>query len=216
MSSPYDHVAGATLVTPPAVEPITLAQAKNHLRVDIADDDALIGILITAAREACEAFIHGSLITQTWRVSFDAFPENPLDSIRIPIEPLQSVSSFKWWDQFFNLTTMTVATPGPGPFLSTDYILDTDREPPRLVLPPGNAWPGVSLWPVSPLQVTVVAGFGADGTHVPQSYINGMLMCIAHWYENRPTVETSGAVGKEVPMSAEYCWWAGGRYWHLR
>lgn len=216
MPSPYDHVTALTLVTPPAAEPITLAQAKNHLKVDIADDDVLITTLITAAREACEAFIHGSIITQTWRVSYDGFPSTSTDSIAIPIEPLQSVSSFQWIDQNHTVTSMTVATPGPGPFLSTDYLLDSDHEPARLVPPPGNAWPGVSLWPVSPVQVTVVAGFGVDGTKCPQSYINGMLMCIAHWYENRPTVETSGAVGKEVPMSAEYCWWAGGRYWHLR
>lgn len=216
MATPFDHVTGLKLVTPPAVEPITLAQAKNHLRVDIADDDALIQTYITAARQACEAFIHGSLITQTWRVSYDGFPDDFRAGIWIPVEPLQSVSSFEYWDQNYTLTTMTAATPGPGPFLATDYILDTDSEPARLVLPPNNAWPGVSLWPVSPIQVTVVAGFGADGTTVPAAYLNGMYMCIAHWYENRPAVETSGAVPKEVPMGAEYSWWIGGRYWHLK
>ena len=216
MATPFDRVTGITLVTPPAIEPITLAQAKNHLRVDIPDDDTLITTYIMAARIACEAFIHGSLITQTWRVSYNGFPDDFLAAIAIPVEPLQSVVSFKWWDQNYNLTTMTVATPGPGPFLATDYILDTDSEPGRIVPPPNSAWPGVSLWPVSPIQITVMAGFGADGTSVPAPYINGMLMCIAHWYEHRAAIETSGAVPKEVPMGAEYSWWIGGRYWHLK
>ena len=216
MATPFDHVTGLTLVTGPAVEPITLAQAKNHLRVDIPDDDALITTYITAARVACEAFIHGSLITQTWRVSYNGFPDDFLAAIAIPIEPLQSVVSFKWWDQSYNLTTMTAATPGPGPFLATDYLLDADSEPARIVPPPNSAWPGVSLWPVSPIQITVTAGFGADGTTVPAPYINGMLMCIAHWYEHRAAVESSGAVPKEVPMGAEFSWWLGGRYWHLK
>lgn len=204
-------MAGLVLVTPPAVEPITLDQAKNHLRVDIADDDALIETYITAAREACEAFIHGFLITQTWRVSLDAFPVNGTDPIEIPVEPLQSVGSVKWFDQLNNVTTLNAWNNGSG-----DYIVDTDSEPGRLVPPPNQVWPGVSLWPVSPVQITVTAGFGADGTKVPAAYLNGMYMCIAHWYENRGAVESSGAVPKEVPMGAEYCWWIGGRYWHLK
>lgn len=216
MATPFDKVTGLVLVSPPTVEPITLPQAKNHLRVDIADDDALIQTYITAARQACEAFIHGYLITQTWRVNYSGWPDDFLGSIAIPVEPLQSVASFKWWDQNFVETDMTVATPGPGPFLSTDYLLDKDSEPAQIVLPPGNAWPGVSQWPVNPIQITVTAGFGADGTAVPAAYLNGMYMCIAHWYEHRAAVESSGAIPKEVPMGAEWSWWNGGRFWHLK
>ena len=211
MGTPFDHVTGLKLVTPPAVEPITLSQAKNHLRVDIADDDALITTLITAARQACEAFIHGCLITQTWRVSYDGFPDDFTDAIAIPVEPLQSVVSAVWYDQTNTPTTLNAWSNGSG-----DYIVDTDSEPGRLVPPPNQVWPGVALWPVSPIQVTVTAGFGADGPAVPAAYINGMFMCIAHWYENRPAVESSGAIPKEVPMGAEFCWWIGGRYWHLK
>lgn len=211
MATPFDNVRGLKLVTAPAVEPITLPQAKNHLRVDISDDDPLIEGLIIAAREACEAFIHGCLITQTWRVSLDAFPDGRTDPIQIPVEPLQSVVSVEWFDQTNTGTTLNPWSNGVG-----DYIVDLDAEPGRLVLPPNQVWPGVSLWPVSPVQITVTAGFGADGINVPRSYIAGMLMCIASWYENRSAVETTGAVPKEVPMGAENCWWSGGRYWHLK
>src|SRR5690242_19466185 len=145
-------MAGLVLVTPPAVESITLPQAKNHLRVDVTDDDALITTYITAAREACEAFIHGCLVSQTWRVSLDAFPDGRTDPIEIPLEPLESVVSVKWYDQNNNATTLNAWSNGSG-----DYILDTDSEPGRLVLPPNQVWPGVSLWPVSPVQITVTA-----------------------------------------------------------
>jgi len=119
-------MAGMHIVTQPAVEPITLAEAKQHLRVDVTDDDALITILIIGAREACEAFIHGKLITQTWEVELDAWPTDQLP-VLIPIEPLISVQSVKWADDLNTVTTMTVAT---------DYLVDTDSEPGRLVLPP--------------------------------------------------------------------------------
>lgn len=209
-------MAGLVQISKPAVEPITLAEAKSFLRVDTADDDDLIASLIMSAREACEAFIHGYLITQTWRVSLDAFPADFVAPIVIPVEPLQSVVSFVWHDYQYNQTTGTVATNGPGPFLATDYLVDTDSEPGRIVLPTTNAWPGVELWPVNPIQITVKAGFGDTAVSIPRAYINGMRMCIAHWYENRPAVESSGAVPKEIPMGAEYSWWVGGRYWHLR
>ena len=203
-------MAGLVQISKPAVEPITLPQAKTFLRVDIPDDDELINELIMTAREACESFIHGYLITQTWKVTLDAWP-NDQSPVLIPIEPLQSVTSISWTDETGAVTNMSAWANGSG-----DYILDMDSEPARLVLPPNQAWPGKSLWPVSPIQITVKAGFGDTADSVPRSYLNGMRMCIAHWYENRPAVESSGAVPKEVPMGAEYCWWAGGRYWHLK
>ena len=51
-----------TRQTPPAVEPVTVAEAKAHLRVDISDDDTYIGTLITAAREWCEEYLDRSAL----------------------------------------------------------------------------------------------------------------------------------------------------------
>jgi uncharacterized phiE125 gp8 family phage protein len=62
------------LVTAPAGEPITLLEAKQHLRVDVDDDDALIGSLITAARQAAETLTGRQLMTARWRLVLDAFP----------------------------------------------------------------------------------------------------------------------------------------------
>lgn len=58
----------------PAVEPITLTDAKNFLRVEISDDDVLIGYLITAAREACEAFTNRSFVNKGYIMCLDSFP----------------------------------------------------------------------------------------------------------------------------------------------
>jgi len=48
---------GLKVVSPPAVEPVTLDEAKAHLRVTIADDDGYIALLIPAARERVELFL---------------------------------------------------------------------------------------------------------------------------------------------------------------
>ena len=64
---------GTLKITDASVQPVTLAEAKLHLRVDVADDDALITALITAARQRAEFITHRTLITTTWELSQDAF-----------------------------------------------------------------------------------------------------------------------------------------------
>ena len=54
------------LTTAPAVEPISLAEAKAHLRLDASDEDALLTALITAARMFVERTLGVALITQSW------------------------------------------------------------------------------------------------------------------------------------------------------
>jgi len=189
----------------PAIEPITLVEAKTHLRVDITDDDSLITALISAAREACEAFIHGYLITQTFELSLYEFPDDA-SPIKIQAEPLQSVQSLAYTDWLNAVHTMTV---------NTDFLVDL-TEPPALVLPPNQIWPGATLWPVAPIKVEITVGFGSTEASVPFLYRAGILMAIAHWYENREAIATSGAVPKEVPMGSQWCWTLGGRYWHGR
>ena len=56
------------LITPPAVEPITATEAKLHARIDISDDNSLVGDLITTAREYCEGVNGHAFITQTWEL----------------------------------------------------------------------------------------------------------------------------------------------------
>ena len=99
------------LVTPPAGEPISLAEAKLHLRVDGGDDDPLIGSLITAARQAAETITGRQLMTARWRLVLDAFPgpllmhagsgssfSLPAHAILLAKCPVQSVVSVEYLD----------------------------------------------------------------------------------------------------------------------
>ena len=62
------------VITPPAVEPVALADMKNYLRVDIADDDALISALLTTARVMCETRTRRPFITTSFEMVLDNFP----------------------------------------------------------------------------------------------------------------------------------------------
>lgn len=134
------------LITPPAAEPVSLPEAKAHLRVDTADDDSLITALIAAAREYCEGFQNRAYVTQTWQLWLDAWPKG--SEIRIPRPPLQAVNGVKYYGAD---NTEYVLPPA-------DYFVDTRSEPGRIVLACGKSWPSVTLRPANAVCVEFVAG----------------------------------------------------------
>lgn len=182
------------LVTGPAIEPIALAEAKLHLRVDDTADDNLITALITVARERVEHITRRALITQTWDLKLEDWPSG--DELRIPLPPLQSVTSVKYLDQDGAESTMD----------SADYIVDTASEPGRIVLAWDATWPSsTTLYPANPITVRFVAGYGDAGSDVPQAIRQAMLLMIGEWYENR---ENAGEARlQQISLSAEALLW---------
>lgn len=179
---------GLSLITPPAAEPVTLAEAKSHCRVDIADDDALITSLITVARQQVEQETGLSLITQTWELTLDAFPDRqvaaeswryrdgtfPESFIDLPRPPLASVVSVKYIDETGVEQTMS----------ASNYKVITDRHPGRVALAYDKSWPTARSEP-NAVTIRYTAGYGASGSSVPQSIRQWILLQIEHWYRNR-------------------------------
>lgn len=160
--------------TAPSAEPILLADAKLWMKVDSdTTDDTLITSLIKAARIYCESITGRTLITQTWYYYLDRFPcEN---YIKLPKPPLQSVTSVKYTDSGGTLNTLS----------SSDYSVDTDSNPGRIVLNYGESWPSATLATKNPIVIEYVCGYGAAGTNVPDDLITGMKVDIADMYQNR-------------------------------
>ena len=181
----------------PTKEPISLYEAKLHLRTDYDDpvEDNLIDALITTSRQYAEQFQHRGYITQTWELWFDEWPDG--DYIEIPIVPLQSVDSITYFD-----TDGTEAT-----LSSDDYFVDTKSEPGRVHLNYGETWPSTALRPANGVCVTFVAGYGDDASDVPESMRQAMLLLIGHLYENREVVMTTGASAVKVPFTLEALLW---------
>lgn len=161
---------GLKLKTAPSGEPVTLAEAKSHCRIDEADDDSLVTALITAARRQAEHILWRALLTQNWELTLDTFQ---VDEIVLPHPPLQSVTSITYLDSTGVRQTLDAG----------EYQVVTD-EIVGYVLPAyGKSWPACRQQPGS-VVVTYVCGYG-KAVDVPQPIRQWMLLQIGHWYENR-------------------------------
>ena len=159
----------------PAVEPISSAAAKLHLRVDISTDDTLIAALITAARQKCELYTRRQLITATWQMTLDAFPDEEV--IYVPRPPLQSVTSITYVDENGVVQTWTAAL----------YRVDIATEPGRITPAYGESWPSTRDVSAA-VTVKYKAGYGDASTAVPSRFIAGMQLFLAVLYEHRDEV----------------------------
>jgi uncharacterized phiE125 gp8 family phage protein len=169
------------LINAPGTEPISLPEAKAHLRVTHSSEDALITSLIGAAREMCEQKIGRSLIQTTWEVTLDAFP----DEIRLDMPPILAVSSLKYID-----VNGVLQTWGAG-----NYYVDKDREPGWVLPAFGLAWPE-SREQANAVKVQYTAGYGTDAASVPVALKSWILVTIGTLYENRESIITGTVVHK--------------------
>lgn len=210
------------LITPPSVEPVTLAEAKLHARIEIDDDDTLVTSLIIAARRYCETVLRSALITQTWTLYLDGFPggggywnrearqlimglggfptvmmptlgfiPNSTGIIDIPMQPLQSITNVKYYDQQGVLQT----------FPSASYVVSTGTT--------GRIQPAYTqVWPVAQpridaVQITFVAGYGDTAAAVSETTKTAMKMLVAGLYENREHITDVGNNFGVVPMAVD-------------
>lgn len=174
----------------PSTEPITLAAAKSHLRVEVADDDSLITNLITAARVYLERRTGYWMASRAAVMELNGFPPRGGDIV-FPIRPVTSVSQMQYLpDGASALSTMTAGT---------DYrLVNTGTLTHRIRLPYG-----VSEWPKSGLasdavRVSFVCGAASAEANMNQA----MLLLIGHWYENRETAVV-GSISSQVSFTIE-------------
>jgi len=172
----------------PDLEPISVAEAKAHLRIDGSEEDALIASLIITSRLHIEAALGLALIAQTWSYFIDRWPRSR--AVVLPLKPIQSVSQVRAW-----------AADGTSQALpATSYLLDGMGSPPRLV------WHGASTAPVpgrivNGIEIGLEAGYGEAAADVPAPLRQALLLLVAHWYEYRGPVEI-GAADIEIPHMA--------------
>lgn len=184
------------LITAPAVEPVSLEEAKLHLRVDDTADDNLVRDLVVAVRRDIETLCLHALITQTWDLYLDAFPGG--DEIVFDWPPLQSVTGVYYTPN----STGVEAT-----YASSNYIVDTISTPGKIKLQSTASWPGDQLIEMNGVRVRFVCGFGDNPSNVDSRIRQAILLLLGHYYENREAVFMGRTNPVLLPMGVNaLCW----------
>lgn len=168
------------LVTAPAQEPLSLDEVKDHLRVDVADEDGLIASLLTAARQHVEAFTKRALVTQTWDLKLCGFtdPDYYQDgALWLPFPPVSSVTSISYVDT--NGATQTWAAAN----YTTDLTTGPHARRARIALAYGISFPSVRAV-LNNVTVRFVCGYG-DPDAVPDGIRAAMKLLVGQWYAAR-------------------------------
>lgn len=172
----------------PAAEPLTLKEAKAHLRIDTTHEDEKINGLIQAARIMAESYTQRQLITATYTMKINDFPSGE-GAIYLPRTPIGSVSSIQYIDA--NIDTQT---------LGTDvYEVLSDDTSASIVLKPGALWPNAQFEKYEAVTITFTAGYGSASTDVPQTVRSAMCLIIGNLFENREEA-VIGTISSSLPM----------------
>lgn len=197
----YNQGLSLVRVTDAATEPLSVADAKAHCRIDGSDDDSYLGGLITAARHHVEAQTRRTLASVTWRMALDAFP--PFDeiaalrvdqSIVIPMAPLLGVDHVKYYSVANVLTTLS----------SSAYYVTATGEPGRIIPVWGTVWPSTYYRP-EVVEVQFRSGYAT----APAGLVHAMKFLVAYWYEHRVAAEEASLTPIPLAVSsliASYKW----------
>lgn len=182
------------LITPPSVEPVTLAETKAWLKVDGTDDDALITSLITAARTSAEDYTRRAFITQAWRQSLDLSGWGMGDGLPEGVYDLPSTVLYCALPRLVELlrppvisiTTVTTYSTSnvAAVYSSANYSLINDR----LVQLNTATWPS-DVRQFGALEVVTLNGYGASAASVPEPIKTAIKMHVMKMYDGRTICE---------------------------
>lgn len=174
----------------PVLEPVTLSELRDHLRIDGGMDDSELTVLGKAARLNIEHQQKRQHITATYEYALDAFPAS--DTIVMPVPPLITVTSISYED--LTGTTQT--------FAASKYQVEITGERGSITLEPNESWPDTESGRRNAVTITFTAGYGTAGSDVPESTRLAIMMLVAHWFENREPVLTGASIA-EFPLHIE-------------
>jgi uncharacterized phiE125 gp8 family phage protein len=177
-----------------ALQPVDLEEAQIHTRADCAEEEVLLGSLISVATQAATDRLQRALVPTRYRLTLDSFP----DAIELLMPPIMSVESVKYID-----TTGTQQTLDPQ-----DYYLDSVSEPGYLVPAAGRTWPATQDR-INAVEVEYTAGY--PDSAIPTPIKQWILLALGDMYNNRERSAEKPA----VPQNFADCLLDTYRLWSL-
>ncbi len=159
----------ALLITPPASEPISLDELKEHLRFDSDEEDTLLARLISTARGHVEAATKRVLITQTWRAFLDRWPVKR--RVILPVAPVASIAEVRVLNDAGDASVISASS----------YMLEKARVPNMMILQSAILAPTAYA---NGIEIDMSCGYGAANA-VPAPLREAVLRLAGQWFEQR-------------------------------
>lgn len=172
------------LVTAPTDEPVTLAEVKAHCVIGHDEDDLLLAIMISAAREHGESITGRSWVPKTLEVVLDSFPSGHID---LPCSPITAVASVKYIDVDGVEQTLD----------ASEYTVDSESLVGRIVV--SDEWPDTRDT-VNAVRVRYTAGWAT----VPSAIKQWLLIRVATLYEHRESLAMISNNRLVLPMDRSF------------
>lgn len=153
--------------------PVTLAEAKAHLRVDGTSQDAHITALVRAAADQIERDTGLSLRAREFAQTVNDWG---VSRIRLERRPLNSITSVVYDAETGSEATLAADQYRPRDFLGM----------PNIIPAKDVTWPALESIPGA-VRVTYAAGLPSNDT-VPATLKQAALLLVGHWFENREGV----------------------------
>lgn len=179
---------GLIRTTHPTTTIVATSDVKQHLRIDIDDDDVELTEMIHSAESYCERTTGRQFLTATYTYTRDCFPTWEMD---IPYPPLQSVSAITYVDSADG-STVTLA--------SSLYKVSTNGVKGRITPAYNEVWP-TPRYEMDAVKVTYIAGATAS-SDVPRAAHHAVKLLVGHWYANRGAVVT-GTITQEHSLGVK-------------
>lgn len=183
------------LITSPEEKLVSLELAKQFLRIDHDDEDAILNVMIGAAEEVVAKLTNRAFGVGTWELVLDEFPD---EAIQLPIAPLLDVVGLYYFDNEGDEQTVD----------TDDYYVD-DRSAVPWIVPTTNGWPSPILDAINAVRLRFRAGYPGLGesppqpeTDAPKGLVLAVLQLISHWYETREPVSV-GMIVSTIPLTLE-------------
>ena len=168
-----------------------LAELKDHLRVDVSDDDALIRGYLSAAQEMIESDTRHYLSSRVVTITLDDWPA--VDTIKLGY-PVTAVASVKYTDSDGDVSTLS----------SANYVVDLNSMPARLTLKSGQSWPGDTLQVTGGIVITATVGYETP-SEIPFMAKAAAQLLVGQWYENREGAQPTFM--KSIPQGIDKMLW---------
>ncbi len=180
--------SGLKLITAPSVKPISLSEARDHLRVSTTDEDSYINLVIASAVDYYQREAWLQLIAATYEFYLDKFP-NGSTPIELPLPPMQSITSIIYVDTDGNTQTWD----------SSKYELDTSVFPGKIRPINSESYPGTNDQ-FKAVIIKFKAGYGDSSTEIPDTILSTLKLLISYLYDHRDFVIPQKERGHDLPM----------------